>query len=355
MAARLNRYAFINAKLRARLGSLIDEAKLAAMARARSLQEAINVLRETDYAEIEALYGQTNDLALCEYELGKKEIGLYKDVERYVDGEVLDLVRALSLKFEVENLKQALRLWFEHAVKKRNIEPKIKYLLTDTIKTDLHAIRIADQPTIEAVAEILADTPYGRIVADNADKLSTSGNLFHLEVALDKFYFQHLETAFAGLDKRDSEIARKLMGVEIDLENMERLVRFLEFYELPAEEALQYLIPFGSIPGNQKFRRLYDDKKSGALIKEYVDQYYPALTSLFTQGSQSQMSRLVFLEKILGEIILSEIRRVLSGYPFTIGIVLSYFILKQRELRKVSAILNAKNFELTEERLQSLL
>lgn len=355
MPAKLSKYAFINAKLRARLGALIDEQKLIAMSQARSLEDAIAILRDTDYAELETLYGQTNDLALCEYELGKKEIDLYLDVERHVGGDVLELTQALAMKFDVENLKQALRLWFEKVVKHRDIRPKIKYLLTHPIHNDLQPSRIADQPTIGAVAQVLSTTPYGAIVADCIESVQKSGNLFALEIALDNYYYHQLEAAFGRLSKNDEEIARKLVGVEIDLENIERLVRFLEFYELPSEKAMEYLIPLGLIPWNQTFLKLYDNKDSSALIEEFVDQYYPSLSSLFTQRARNQMSRLVFLEKFLAEIILSEIKKVLSGYPFTIGIILSYFILKQRELRKISAILNAKNFELTEDRLQSVL
>jgi len=46
---------------------------------------------------------------------------------------------------------------------------------------------------------------------------------------------------------------------------------------------------------------------------------------------------------------------MLSGYPFTVGIVLAYFVLKRNEMRKVRSILNAKYYKLSEERLQGIL
>jgi V/A-type H+-transporting ATPase subunit C len=49
-----------------------------------------------------------------------------------------------------------------------------------------------------------------------------------------------------------------------------------------------------------------------------------------------------------------EVRKILTGYPFTIGIILAYFILKSDEIRKIMTVLNAKFYEWPEERILSL-
>jgi len=43
------------------------------------------------------------------------------------------------------------------------------------------------------------------------------------------------------------------------------------------------------------------------------------------------------------------------GYPFTIGVVLSYFIFKKSEIRKVRAVLNAKLYRIPEERIEDVI
>ena len=55
------------------------------------------------------------------------------------------------------------------------------------------------------------------------------------------------------------------------------------------------------------------------------------------------------------EIMRHEVQRILTGYPFTIGILLAYFVLKRNELNKVRIILNAKQYGIKPERIESMI
>ena len=64
-------------------------------------------------------------------------------------------------------------------------------------------------------------------------------------------------------------------------------------------------------------------------------------------------ARLRVLQQILEEIKRQEVQHILSGYPFTIGIVLAYFFLKGDEMARVRTLLNAKHYGLTPELMGS--
>ena len=66
-------------------------------------------------------------------------------------------------------------------------------------------------------------------------------------------------------------------------------------------------------------------------------------------------SRLQLIHRILEEIMKQEVHRILAGYPFSIGIILAYFILKENELKKIRTILNAKKYNLKPQRIESML
>ena len=72
-----------------------------------------------------------------------------------------------------------------------------------------------------------------------------------------------------------------------------------------------------------------------------------------TRADQLTYSRLLLVERILGQILSLEINRVLMGYPFTIGIILAYFILKDNEIKKIMTILNAKYYGIGSDRILS--
>ena len=50
-----------------------------------------------------------------------------------------------------------------------------------------------------------------------------------------------------------------------------------------------------------------------------------------------------------------EIQRILQGYPFTIGIILCYFLLKRDEIKRIKTVLNAKQYNIAEERIEGML
>ena len=113
MGSQVRKYGFINAKLRARLTNLLDEYLIDQIIDAPTLDDALLVIRDTPYSDIEHVYRRTGDLKAVELELFKQEVNLYHDLQRYLDGGPLDVVRALALYGEIENVKSALRLFFD--------------------------------------------------------------------------------------------------------------------------------------------------------------------------------------------------------------------------------------------------
>jgi len=49
------------------------------------------------------------------------------------------------------------------------------------------------------------------------------------------------------------------------------------------------------------------------------------------------------------------VRRILGGYPFTVGVIMAYFILKGEEIRRIVTLLNAKSYGWPEDRILSAL
>jgi len=69
MASPLAKYAFINAKVRARISKILPDGTFDQLARAPSLEAALALLRETPFAHLEETYAATGDLKQAELEL----------------------------------------------------------------------------------------------------------------------------------------------------------------------------------------------------------------------------------------------------------------------------------------------
>jgi V/A-type H+-transporting ATPase subunit C len=304
---------------------------------------------------VQKIYERTGDIKTAELELLGRELEIYLELEKLVEETIRGFVHSLTGHFEIENLKNAVRLWFDRRVRGRNIEDARGYLLRRRIHHTLDVDRIINADNLEQVAEHLDGTPYAPIVREQATAVMEAASLFSLELSLDRYLYGRLTEAADQLGPRDREIARRLIGVEIDLQNISWLIRFKHFYSLEADQALRYTLPGGLNLDPELMRQTYAAERTDRQISALVGKRYPEIAPLLASQEQSKLTaRLTMIERILDQIMKIEVRKILSGYPFTIGIISAYFILKSDEIRKIMTILNAKFYEWPEERILSL-
>jgi V/A-type H+-transporting ATPase subunit C len=355
MAGPVRTYGFINAKLRAKISKLLSWEFFQSMIRSHSLIEAIGMLRTTEYGAVDAVYSRTGDLKLGELELYRAELKTLTAVERYVEDEVSDFVRALTTRYEIEEVKNCIRLWFERVTRGRNVDTKVPYLLREPVHYDIPWDALVNAATIEDLATALAGTPYAEIVEKTAGEVEARSSLFPLESALDRYFYTHLFRVVERLDDRDRRIAERLIGMEVDLANVEWILRYKTYYEMSTQEAVDGTIPFGAGIDRETIRSSYQSNDTVQTLTDMLRHRYPPLATLYTERNAHGESRLSLLEALLNELLLLEVHRVLGGYPFTIGVILAYFVLKQAEIRRIMTVLNAKSYDIEPERIRRLL
>jgi len=356
LAGPLKTYAFINAKLRTRISKILPEEFVRQLIRSRSLAESVQMLAETDFHPVQRIYEQTGDIKMAELELLSKELEIYLELEKLLEEDVRDFVQALAERFEIEVLKNAIRLWFDAKIRGRSIENAGGYLLRKPIHHSIDLDGIINADTLERVGDLLERTPYAGIVREQAARVIEGASLFPLELALDRYLYARMVEAAELLKPRDREIARRLIGVEIDLQNVGWLIRFKHFYSLDADQALGYTLPGGLNLSVDLMRESYASERADREMSALLGKRYPELSALLsTQDQVKSTARLTMIERILEQILALEVRKILTGYPFTIGIILAYFILKANEIRKIMTVLNAKFYNWPEERIMAVI
>ncbi len=355
MAGPLSKYSIINAKLRARISKILPDEVFDELAKAPSIDAALALLRDTSFSCLDETYSQTGDLKQAELELLKSEIELYRNIRQYVHPNSAQLLDALLSQFEIDNLKNAIRIYFDRQIRKRSVEASIHYILYDRIIHDIPIDIVANAANFEEIAGACEGTPYGQIIKKYSHTVESEGSLFRMEIALDHFYYDNLLASIDKLDRRDKEIALRLTGVEIDLQNINWIIRFKNFYELPLEAVLAAIVPGGFNLDKAVMGQLYSAQNVTSVLQGFVKRKYPGLSALLSAQTADSTSRLLLIRRILEEIMKHEVTRILAGYPFTIGITLSYFVLKRNELKKIRTILNAKHYGIEQERIESMI
>ncbi len=355
----LSTYGFLSAKLKTRISKSLPPEAIDRLVKAKSLPEAVMFLKGSAYAAIEEAYSLTGDLRSGEALINARELELYTGLFRYADEPVLSFIRALSLRFEVDKVKNSVRLWFDARIRGRNVDGKSGYIYRETIAHSFDVDEVIRAPDAEAVATALEGTPYAAIARRELPAASSGRSVFAFELALDRFYYDEAFAAAAALSKSDRVVAERILGVDVDMQNISWLIRFKGFYGMGSEEAMRNLIPRGRSIGASAIAEAYASERGGpgaggALGLELLRRSYGSFGALLG-GKGDAASRLAMMEGALRQISMAEADRSMAGYPFSIGIVLAYFTRQREELRTIMTILNAKNYSLPEERIRSAL
>ncbi|TFG49594.1 MAG: hypothetical protein E4H40_02705 [Candidatus Brocadiia bacterium] len=355
MADAISKYAYINAKLRARISMILPAEMLSQLAKAASLDALLVILRNTPFGVLEEIYTETGDIKLAELELLKNEIALFKDISKYIHKTSKQLVEALLYQFEIDTFKNAIRLYFDRKIRKRIDGAGIHYIIYEPIIHEMPMDLIISAESFDEIAGLCSGTAYSDIIKEYGPAVEAESSLFNLEVALDHFYYDNLLAAVNKLDSDDRVVALRLIGVEIDLQNISWIIRFKEFYNLPMEAVLAAIIPGGFSLDRKVMDELYHAQNVSPVLQEFVKKKLPDLSTLLTSQVSDVTSRLLLIGRILDEIRQHEVSRILAGYPFNIGIILAYFVLKRDELKKIRMLLNAKQYGQQQERIESLI
>lgn len=355
MPGPLSKYSFINAKLRARISKILPDRVFQQLARAPSLEAALSLLRETPFASLEEIHSATGDLRQAELQLLKDEIDLYQGIKRHLHHDSLELVDALLSQFEIDNLKNAIRVYFDRIIRHRPADAGAHYVLYDPILHDIPIDIVVNARSFDEIAGVCEGTPYSSIIRKYSHTVESDGSLFRMEIAFDHFYYANLLSAIERLDREDRAIALRLVGVRIDLQNVDWIIRLRNFYDLPLETVMAAIVPGGFNLSTATVNELYRAQNVTTALQGFVKSRYPGLSALLSSQVSDSASRLLLIRRIMEEIMRQEVHRILTGYPFTVGIILAYFLLKREELNKIRIILNAQQQDIQAERIESMI
>ena len=348
MATAVSTYAFLNAKLRARIAALLDEEFLQSIGRTRSFVEAVGLLSGTAYGTAAEVYNRTGDVTLLELEIRRVEWATLFALRGRVPASIEVFTDALLGQLEVASLKQALRLWFERTVKRQPIDDKIAYLLRDGSSDGLRLEECVNADSPRDLLAALSDRPYASVLSAPLAALSDSGSLFAVEVAIDRWYYGELIAQANALPRRDRRVTMRLLGLQIDLRNVNWIVRLKRYPRIDQRFVRESVIPDGRLLSPRDLEAaVAAERPVDQLLSLLGPEYGTRLTG--SDDAERGPARLALFEETLRSILLHEVHRILGGYPFTIGTMLAYVLLVRNEAQMLVTILNGVYYGLSAE------
>ncbi len=358
--SRVSEYAFVNAKLRARIGEMHLSSYLSDMIKASTLNEAIALLKDTDYSALVSVYSRTGDLQAVELALLEESIKNFKSIISLLKGKERNLITVLLEKEEIDNIKNAIRLWYSSSVRNHQISYRANYIYKKTIVHDVDYTALINSRDYEDVKKAFAKTIYSEVFDSyDIEKISRSG-IFSLEISLDHLWFKRLFSALSELKGLDRNISETIYTVDVDLKNILLIVRYLLYHHLSADELKDVIIPYGHIYKEIESRNVLDRDDSLNQIRHIVESCYPKVYDDLKDlredddvTTRDETARhILLIEEYLSRARRKEFLKILTGRPFNIGIVLSYFFLYRDEMRTLRSIMSAKFYKWDESRIR---
>jgi V/A-type H+-transporting ATPase subunit C len=340
----LAKYSFVNAKIRVMLSRLISVEVFQRLMDAKDISEVMEGLKKTSYAPIIKEYSQNDDLKALEKMFCLNDVMIYRKVYDALNStQEKEFVFLLMSRYEMEELKLVLRAWHNKLAIDLN-----DYLLNEKITFTMDYKKIMSARTIEEVILFLHETPYMAPLIRVRDTYIEKKSSFYLEAALDLDYYARLNTVISKFSTLDKHVALRILGIEIDIENINWLIRLRKYYSLGMADLLTWVIPGGFRIDKDTVRGFYTTNGVTKVVESISRGPYAKLKDLMSENAS-------LIENFLYEILLREVNRSLAGFPFTIGTILGYCILKHQETRNVISLLYAKNYGFTKESVSPLL
>lgn len=336
MPGRTALYGFINAKLRTRLGKLLSDQLLDSIRNAESLEAGISHLAGTAYG------GIAGSLETIEADILFMEISDLAGIVSILKGPAIALGNALMVRHETDLLKRVFRCIFTRSVMKQEPYDPLLDRITGLFP-HLKLEELLDAADFNTAQDILSETPYATIIEGKKSDVLLSGSLFPLETALDRYYFSTLLASIEKLPPRDRDIAGRITGIEIDIENISLICRLAGLYPSIPDITQSMFIPGGRKTRSASLVQTVRVDQSLDSLGSYIGSLYPGFDALLSGGKSrgSISGRLALFDSVLESIMDREIRALLLGNPFTIGILEAYTILKRREFRRLISALNS--------------
>lgn len=354
----VSKYAYVYARIRARMSELLGERRLRELVDTRS-EDFLSSLMDTTAAYKDKL----TKAALVGVEARKIETTLKEDlIDQYLmvikstegAGAIRDVFVEFLRRLEVKNLKAVIRAKAAEVygigtgTGTSTAEAPTFFPVDDFFKRRISRLTEAD--SIEDVIK-QSENPYKRVLEDALPEYEKSKRVLILENALDEEISGAIREKVERLSGVDKEIARKIVGTEFDLTNLMILLR-CKSEGIAEAEIRKYLLPDGfSFDFNLDVGAM-NDSISAENVSSAV-QLMPALAykEVLTGALSSYEAEksLVPLENALSQYFFMTIKSILRGYPINIGTIIGFLYLKEIEIRNLCAIAVCKENEIPAE------
>jgi V/A-type H+-transporting ATPase subunit C len=329
---------YANARLRGMRSHLLPVAFYEKLIEAPDMSQTVKDLMGTDYAadlEAELVHGMTAEVV--DNALKVNMVRAYRKVLSFLNPEAQRLLATLLGRWDVFNIKTVLRGAHNHVAFD---EIKESFFPAGYLSSgDLEALAKFDD--VRAIVDTMAmwGLVYASPLRRAYPEYARENDLAPLELSLDRQYAEWASGRLVG-DAADVEIARRILGMQIDTSNLVMVLRLLKA-DVEAPRAETYFLEGGRALRRELFLELAKlsdvdevlDRLKGTTFSAALDE--AALRYL-------EDNSIPVFERALEEQLMR--RALMAGIkdPHGVGVAIAYLYGKQNEITNLRIVVKGK-------------
>lgn len=252
---------------------------------------------------------------------------------RPLTGAPRELLDYWAHRFELGNLKTIIR-------GKMSGQPQAaieEQLLDMGAFTSLPIAALLQSDTPAELLRRLEQTPYAEIARQARHLLEQGEAMFALDAALDRRYFAGLVRRGRAIEGSAGRLMRAIVGSIVDRVNLVWLLRYRYAYDLSPAQAYYLLIPASHRLLPQQLQRLAQCASFDDAIATL-----PAPFDRILAGASNTTEVTLKLERETWRISDAALRHS----SFNVARALAYLVLRERDLRRLRAIVRGRNMHM---------
>lgn len=326
--------------VRALKGNLMNLKGTIELIETGTLKEALEYLRKFPYYNkllSPVLDESSGNIRLIEHLLKQSIIDDASRLRRFLPKDIGRVIEKMIVRYELDNIKTVM-----NGLRSGQEPSVIEGFLFDM--RDFRSIenfKLLNTHSIRDLVDVLRDTRYGRPLQNAYERYRREESLFPLEIALDLFYFEELWDSLWLVNPSRRRHILSVVGTEMDLRQIQWILRFKINFRLPPEEVYNYTIPRGYLLG----KKLLDELVESDDLKQFVEllpSTYARLVEGSLSGGKVDFTR---LEIASWHYIYTRAVEVFYRRPVNAGMIFAYLVMKRVETDDIISILESKRYE----------
>ncbi len=334
----VGRFAAVNSKVRVLEGRFLEESQIEKLLQCRSFGESVKYLYEnTSYRRV------LKEYRLEDLHRGRLEVILKRDYiknfdkfQHFFNGDYRKLLKIFFMRFEIEDIKIIMRGIY---IKKTRAE--LSSLVT--YQSSLSSIdyeKLIKAADMGSALDALKGSVYYGYIANSVRDIEKEG-FFRFETSLDSSFYSELISFVKKLDKEDRRILETVSGIQVDLINLQWILRAKKYYRLYPEEILAHTIYYGY--------RLSKDKLKELSYVKSVEEFFGRLKGPYREIFLDSENQDYLIEKEIFSYLKDIYLKYKRDYKMNISVLYSFLELAYLECRDVIAILESKRYSINYE------